>query len=336
MSGNAGNLRRIRCTPIVPTIPAPEYAPVERWEIEQWTHYEVERLFDEMQQDGIDLIVPITGFGDQVYYPSNFLQPRLDYDWLSVLFDLAGRHDMQVMLSGITYTYHLQFQGQGWDPQTDLNVNKRVFAELHERYRDRPNLWGWYIPHETGDCLHRGDVMIILRSLPPFLKGMTPDKKVAISPWFTSHLTFGSDATSPERFADEWDDMLNEIEGLDLMAIQDSTAPIDEIGEWFRAIAPVARQHHVALWSVVELFPRHPRTGFPNMARSISFDLLRQKMQAAAPYVQDYACWEYQNYLNPNSPLQGARDLNAQYREQRQAAANRGTNPAHSSRTLAG
>ncbi|HHE73183.1 MAG TPA: DUF4434 domain-containing protein [Chloroflexi bacterium] len=306
--------QRIHCTPVVLTFPAPEYEDVARWGIEQWTAEEIERLFTEMERDGINLILPTTGTGDKVWYPSRILQPQAECDWVGRLFDLAAEHGMEVILSGIPYTYHLQFQGQAWDPQADLEMNQRICAELYELYGQRPNFWGWYIPHETGDRVHRGDVMTILRALPPFLKTLTPDRPVAHSPWFTSHLTVGQDATTPAEFAAEWDAMLQEIEGLDVLAIQDSTAPFDEIGDWFEAVAPVCAQHHVELWSVVELFPRDHRTGYPDMTRAISFADLRAKMAAAAPYVQDYACWEYQNYLNPHSPLQGARETSAAYR----------------------
>ena len=193
-------------------------------------------------------------------------------------------------------------------------MNQRICAELYELYGARPNFWGWYIPHETGDRTHRGDVMHILRALPPFLKRLTPNRRVAHSPWFTSQLTVGQDATTPSEFAAEWDAMLHDVEGIDVLAIQDSTAPFEEIGAWFRAIAPVAEKHHIELWSVVELFPRDPKTGYPDMTRAIDFNTMKTKMQAAAPYVQNYACWEYQNYLNPHSPLRGANKLSAEYR----------------------
>lgn len=306
--------KRVRCTPIVFTFPAPEYDSVEHWGMERWTMEEIETLFAEMERDGIKLILPTTGAGDKVWYPSKILQNQTDCDWIGRLFNLAAGHGMEVILSGVSYTYHLQFQGQPWDPQADLDMNKRICNELYNLYGDRPNLWGWYIPHETGDRTHRGDVMTILRGLPPFLKRLTPNCQVAHSPWFTSHLTVGQDATTPAEFAAEWDAMLCEIEGIDVLAIQDSTAPFEEIGDWFKAVAPVFERHNIELWSTVELFPRDPQTGYPDMTRTIDFRDMKTKMQVASPYVQNFACWEYQNYLNPHSPLRGARKLSTEYR----------------------
>jgi len=41
---------------------------------------------------------------------------------------------------------------------------------------------------------------------------------------------------------------------------------------------------------------------------------LIKKMVMADPYIEGLACWEYQNYLNPNSRYDTARQLNKDYR----------------------
>ena len=104
-------IKHIYCTPIVFTFPATEYDNVERWGIEQWTMAEMERLFAEMARDGVKLILPMTGAGDKVWYPSKILRNPSDCDWIDRLFALAAGHGMEVILSGVSYTYHLQFQG---------------------------------------------------------------------------------------------------------------------------------------------------------------------------------------------------------------------------------
>jgi uncharacterized protein DUF4434 len=304
---------RIRCAPLLLTGPYGEYAELDHWGLDQWTQEELETLFDEMQHDGLDLILLPTCSGEEVCWPSASLPNRFgDRDWYGELFDLAAAHEMSVMLPGHWYTYHLQFQGQSWDAAADLAVNERLLREMHARYGDRPNFWGWYIPHETGDRIHRGDIMTLLRALPRFLKELTPDKPVAFSPWFTSRLTVGANATTPAEFAAEWDSMLNEIDGIDICAIQDSTAPHEEIGEWFAAAAPVFAKHGIELWSVVELFPREP---VATMGRAIEPERMAEKMRVVAPDVTGYACWEYQNYLNPHSAMPGAAALSTAYRE---------------------
>ncbi len=304
----------ITVVPLVFTMPAPEYDVLKHWGLEQWSVQEVKQLFAAMQRDGVTLVVLPSAVGNATLYPSKILPNRLDYDAYDRLFRLAQRHGMQVAMSGILYTYHRQFQGKSWDAQADLEMNKRICTELYERYGRRPNFWGWYIPHETGDRVHRGDVMTILRHLPPFLKKLTPDKKVAFSPWFTSRVTLGDEATTPQAFAAEWDQMLQDIHGIDVFAIQDSTAPEDEIGTWFAAAAPVFRKHGAELWSVVELFSRGQDVVRTDMSRAIPFARVLKKMQAAAPYVSRFACWEYQNYLNPQSPVPGAAKLSRDYR----------------------
>ena len=311
MPSRAANssVKMITCTPIVFGKPTPEYFPLEDWKDD-----EVEALFNNMEKDGINLIVLSGGLGDKVYFPSKILHNQLDYDGYGKIFDLAEEHGMQIMLSGVLYTFHLQFEGKQWDATAELEMNKRIFTELNNLYGRRSNFWGWYIPHEAGDRTHRGDVMTLLRALPPFLKHLTPDKPVAFSPWFTSYLTVGKDATTPEEFAAEWDAILSEVEGLDICAIQDSTAPYAEIGKWFAAAYPVFKKHNVTLWDVVELFYRDTKTCYADMTEAVSFPYLIKKIKAADPYVKGLACWEYQNYLNPGSPVKGAQELNKEYR----------------------
>jgi len=310
-AGQTTSIKPIHVVPLAFSGPLAEYDAVKRWALDQWTREEVEALFDEMECDGVNMVLLPICYGEEVFYASDILPNKLTYDAYAILFDLAEKHGMQVVIPGISYKYHLQFQGKPWDAQADLDMNKRICRELFELFGDRPNLWGWYIPHETGDRTHRGDVMTVLRGLPPFLKKLTPGKKVAHSPWFTSRLTLGEAAMTPAEFAAEWDAILSEIDGIDVFAIQDSTAPHKEIAAWFAAAAPVFRKHGAELWSVVELFPREPEF---TMARAISFERVLEKMTAASPYVTAYACWEYQNYLNPHSPLPGAAELSRAYR----------------------
>ena len=308
--GSNLSVKPINCTPIVFGKVTPEYVPLETW-----GEAKIERLFENMKKDGINLILLAGGVGDKVYFPSKILKSQCNYDCYGRMFDLAQKHGMQVILSGVQYTFYLQFEGKRWDPIKEVEMNKRIFKELNELYGMRPNFWGWYIPQEAGDRTHRGDIMVLLRELPRFLKRLTPDKQVAFSPWFTSRLTIGKEATTPAGFAAEWDSMLSEIEGLDVCAIQDGTAPYGEIGEWFKAAYPVFKRHGVALWSVVELFPRNQETGCPDMRRSLTFPYLIKKMAMSDPYVEGVACWEYQNYLNPDSKVKGAKELNREYRK---------------------
>jgi len=302
-------LKHIHCTPVVFGEPEKGYFPLENW-----SHEEIEKLFENMQKDGINLIILMGGFGEKVYFPSKILKNQLDYDGYGMMFDLAGKHGIDVTLSGVSYTFYQQFEGKAWNPKAELEMNKQIFSELNELYGKRFNFYGWYIPQEAGDRKHRGDIMTILRELPGFLKKLTPDKKVGFSPWFTSHLTVGADATTPAEFADEWDAILSQVEGLDICSIQDSTAPYDQIGKWFEAAQPVFKKHGVALWNTVELFYRNPKTGWPDMTRSVDFPYLIKKMTMAAPYVEGVACWEYQNFLNPDSRLDSVKQLNRDYR----------------------
>ncbi|RKX45173.1 MAG: hypothetical protein DRP64_05115 [Verrucomicrobia bacterium] len=273
-------------------------------------------IFDNMKRDRINMVLLLGGWGEKTYFPSKVLKEPSRIDWYEIAFKMAQQRNMQVVLSGVYYTYNEQFLGGTWDPKKDLEINKKVYRELNQRYGHHPNFWGWYIPHETGDRTHRGDIMVILKNLPPFLKELTPGKKVAHAPWFPSRITLGEkDALTPAETAAEWDAMLNEIEGIDVFLFQDSTAPLDEIGDYFAAIKPVFDKHDVELWAVMELFHRFQDRPGIELFESISFDMLKHRMETVSPYTKRFACWEYQTHLNPDSKAPGAKALSKAYRQ---------------------
>ena len=89
-----------------------------------------------------------------------------------------------------------------------------------------------------------------------------------------------------------------------------TTAPDDEIEEWFAAIAPVFKKHGIELWCVAELFPRFQDKPGIDLFRSVSFEYLMGKMKTVNPYVEKFACWEYETHLYPKSKNPGAKKLN--------------------------
>jgi len=303
--------RRIEIAPLFFGPPTHEY-PFDG----EMTEERLDAIFDNMKHDRINMVLLLGGWGEKTYFPSKVLKEPSKVDWYEIAFKMAQQRNMQVVLPGVYYTYNEQFLGGTWDPRKDLEINKKVYRELNQRYGHHPNFWGWYIPHETGDRTHRGDIMVILRNLPRFLKELTPDKKVAHSPWFPSRITLGEkEALSPAETAAEWDAMLNEIEGIDVYLFQDSTAPLDEIEDYFAAVKPVFDKHDAELWAVMELFYRFQDKPGIDLFRSIPFDMLKRKMEIISPYTKRFACWEYQTHLNPESKAPGAKELNKAYRQ---------------------
>jgi hypothetical protein len=272
-------------------------------------------ILDNMKMDGIKMVLIMPGWGEKVYYPSKILKKPCKNDWIELAFRMAGERGIQVVLSGIPYTYNDQFTGGTWNPELDLEINKKVYRELFDRYGHHANFWGWYIPHETGDRTHRGNIMVILEGLPGFLKELSPDKIVSFSPWFPSRITLGEEeAMTPSETAAEWDTILSLITGIDIFVFQDSTAPLDELTDYFAAIKPVFDKHEVELWAVIELFTRFQDRPGIDLFRSITPDLLFEKMTSITPYTKRFACWEYQTHLNPDSNNPGTAELNKAYR----------------------
>jgi len=308
--GTASDTNRIEIAPLFFGPPTHEY-PFEG----EMTVDRLERIFDNMQEDGINIVLLLGGWGEKVYYPSKILKEPCQTDWYAIGFEMASERNMKVALPGVSYTYNEQFLGGTWDPELDLEINKKVYRELHQRYGHHSNFWGWYIPHETGDRTHRGDIMVILGELPRFLKALTPDKKVAHAPWFPSRITLGDvEALTPEQTAEEWDIMLGMIDGIDVFLFQDSTAPLDEISDYFAAIKPVFDKQGAELWATIELFIRYQDRPGIDLFRSISPELLFEKMARISPYTRKFAIWEYQTHLDPDSNTAGAKELNKAYR----------------------
>ena len=300
---------RITISPLFFGPPTHEY-PFE----EEMTEEKLSLILDNMKNDGIKTVLLVGNSGEKTYYPSEILKEPSKKDWYAITFEMALERNMQVGLSGVSYTYENQFTGGTWDPELDLEVNKKVFRELYDRYGHFSNFWGWYIPHETGDRTHRGDIMVILRELPQFLKELTPDKMVSFSPWFPSRITLGeAEGLSPAQTAVEWDAILSQVDGIDVYVFQDSTAPLDEITDYFSAIKPVFDKHGVELWAVIELFVRFQDRPGIDLFQSISPSLLFDKMASISPYTVKFACWEYQTHLNPDSKNPGAKELNEAY-----------------------
>lgn len=282
----------------------------------EMTKRELETIFNNMKKDGIKMVLLMGGWGDKIYYPSKILKEPSKTDWYRIAFEMALEREMQVILPGVHYTYNDQFLlGGTWNPHKDLEINKKVYTELNERYGHYPNFWGWYIPHETGDRTHRGDIMVILKNLPKFLKKLTPNKKVAHAPWFPSRITLGKEGLTPEKTAKEWDTILGMIDGIDVFLFQDGTAPLDELAVYFAAIKPVFDKYKVELWATIELFFRFQDGSGIELFKSISPELLFKKMKATSPYTEKFAIWEYQTHLNPKSKAPGAKELNKAYRD---------------------
>ncbi len=303
---------RLEISPLFFGPPTHEYPAFK----EEMTEKELARILDNMQEDGINMVLFLGGWGEKVYYPSEILKEPSETDWYAIAFEMASQRNMKVVLPGVYYTYNEQFLGDTWDPQLDLEVNKKVYTELNQRYGHHPNFWGWYIPHETGDRTHRGDIMVIIEELPRFLKELTPDKKVAYAPWFPTRITLGeAEALTPEETAAEWDIMLSMIDGIDVYLFQDSTAPLDEVTDYYAAIKPVFEKHGAKLWATIELFIRYQDRPGIDLFQSVSPELLFQKMGNVSPFVEKFAIYEYQSHLDPDSKIPGAKELHAAYRE---------------------
>ena len=279
--------------------------PSSNWTRKQWC-----KDLDHMKKVGIDTIVFIRGgFYDKAVFPSKHfsnLQEEND-DFAGMIFQEAAKRNMKVFMG----LYISNITWNDGDAQGEIEKNKVFVEEVLERYGNMPSFEGWYIPHET--CDRGGNIKETMGGLAALCKEKSPDKKVLVSPFFRTSVTLGEElAYSPERMAEEWDEIW-EYGGqyIDYCAFQDGTAPLEQLADYFIAMKRVCDKYNMQLWANVETFERDVR----RMYYPIPFDLLRKKINVLRPYVDKMMTFEFSHFLSPQSIYPSARNLNKVYRQ---------------------
>lgn len=280
--------------------------PASNWTGGQWA-----ADLDHMKAVGMDTLVFIRGaFDGKAIYPSSIF-PTLkteDDDLAGLILREAAKRDMKVYMG----TYISNLTWNDGDFRGEVKQNKKFIKEILARYGDMPSLYGWYIPHEYCDrSYHLREVMEGISAL---CKDATPEKKVLISPFFRTPITFDPsfEPFSPERTAEEWDYIWEKCgKDIDACAFQDATAPLAQMGEYFAKMREVCDRHKISLWANTETFERDVR----RMYYPIPFDLLRRKIELVSPHVDKLITFEFSHFLSPQSIYPSAHNLNALYRK---------------------
>lgn len=273
-----------------------------------WTEKQWKKEFDYMKKFGLDTLIITRGsFYSQSVYPSKYFPTlkRENEDFARFVFEEAEKRDMQVFMG-------LAISNLTWndgDAKGELEKNKIFTQEIVERYGDMPSFAGWYIPHETCDNVY--NIKDVMGGLAALCKDKTPDKKVLVSPFFRGTPIDEQNPRSPEATADVWKDIWEKHgKDIDICAFQDGTASLEEYPKYLQAMQQVCKEHGIALWSNVETFERDVR----HMFFPIPFDVLREKIELAKPYVEKQITFEFSHFLSPQSIFPSGRNLNAVYR----------------------
>ncbi len=277
--------------------------PSSNWSEKQW-----KKEFDYMKKFGMDTIIVTRGtFYSQSVYPSKYF-PTLKKekeDFAHFIFKEAEKRDMQVFMG-------LAISNLTWndgDAKGELEKNKIFIKEMLERYEGISSFKGWYIPHETCDDVF--NIKDVMGGLAALCKDKTPDKKVLVSPFFRGSPIDAKAPRSAEATAEVWSDIwAKNGKDIDICAFQDGTASLEEYPKYLEAMKKVCESFDISLWANVETFERDVR----HMFFPIPFDIMRKRIELAAPYVEKMITFEFSHFLSPQSIFESGRNLNGLYR----------------------
>ena len=260
-----------------------------------------------MQKIGIDTMIFIRGgFENKSIFPSKTLGTLSADDFAGFIFEEAEKRKMDVFFG----MYISNLDWNGGDALGEIRKNKAFINEVYERYGKSPAFCGWYIPQEAAfDNLNIKEVM---RGLSGLCKDKTPDKKVLISPFFKTDITYPGEAHTPERTYEEWDRIFDYGgKDIDICAFQDGTAPMDKMEEYYGAIKKLCDKHGIHHWVNAETFERDVRC----MYYPITFQLLRDRLEKHKKYAEKIITFEFSHFLSPQSIYPSARNLSELYFE---------------------
>jgi hypothetical protein len=297
--------------------------------------------FQYMQEAGIDTVVVLSvgrlrsdsadplEFSlapEGLLYPSKYLcasQPVKE-DKLAMILSLADERGMSVFLGS------LQTETE-WTDGTEFPAlrayNRRVAAEILERYGRHRSLQGWYFTQEIwmNWVKYYGDGYYGTRLLADWvsdLKRLDPAKRTSAAPVIKKIGTGQMPGlTAPEL--QHWTANFLKVTRLDILMPQDGIGaesgapPIDDLPSYYRAMAlgVEAAGTKTALCDTLETFRAVPGVGGERYPPA---DALRieQQISAVRPYVTGYVSWIFGDDLSPQATYypKEARELNRHYK----------------------
>ncbi len=290
------------------------------WDIpsQNWGKKEWRKEFNTMKEAGIDTVIIIrAGLRDMAVFPSEVLG-ILDVPDLAQLFlDEAQRCKMKLYF-GTYDSGNLGYEWTNW--REDWEINRKFLPEIIRRYGQHPAFFGWYISPET--CVATPGALEIYRRYSEYMKQLTPEKPVLISPYYPSWVyRDDTKAVRHKKFVADWHKIFSTARCIDIAAFQDGSCafhhpdgiyPTDELADYLQELHQLCRELKVTLWNNVETFGRNYPIKFP----PIDWRLLKRKMEIADPYVEKHITFEFSHFLSPNSMWPSARTLYHRYCEE--------------------
>jgi hypothetical protein len=290
------------------------------------TEPDLREMVDAMRGLGVTtVIVTYVEYQGHFFYPSKLRFSDRDlqreaggqwhtYDAVGTILDQADRHGMHVILGLGRGGDLLLLQNLTADAERlrhAITVSKQVAAELWERYRGHPSLYGWYLTHEVNDL---ATASAYYDPIADFCHALAPDKPVLCAP-------DGSPKTPPEVL---------KRSHVDIFAYQDAVGPgyvpyeytyqperrlamLDEVYADYQRRHQGTRKH---LWADLELWemagPDYANAYPPPWSR------VTRQLATECQYVEMITGYEWSGFMQaPEARLQlldtRARDLFEEY-----------------------
>ncbi|MBQ4145822.1 MAG: DUF4434 domain-containing protein [Clostridia bacterium] len=276
--------------------------PSSNWSRAQWR-----ADFDNMQEIGIDTLIFIRGgFEDRAIFPAKSFDTYCKDDFAGFVFEEATKRNMDIFFG----MYISNLDWNDGDYLGEIHKNKTFMDEVLSRYGDYPAFKGWYIPQEAAfDNLNFAEIM---RGMSALCKDKSPDKKVLISPFFKTKITYPEDYFTPQQHFEEWSRLFSYGgKDIDICAFQDGTAPMPLMDEFYGLTAQLCKEYKIEHWVNAETFERDVRA----MYYPITFELLKARLEKHKNYAEKIITFEFSHFLSPQSIYPSARNLNNLYKE---------------------
>jgi hypothetical protein len=269
------------------------------------------------------------GFGlapDGLLYPSKHIRSRERpaKDQLEMILALADRHGMKVLLGSLqtagNWTDGIEFAA--------LRVyNRRIAAEILQRYGHHRSLQGWYFTQEVwmNWVKHYGRNYYgttLMANWVADLKKLDSTKQTSAAV-VVKKTGRGSmpGLTAPEL--QKWTTSLLRATALDILMPQDgigaqSGAPtLGDLPSYYSAMANGARaaSTKTSLWDTLETFTSVAGAGSEHYPPADA-SRVQQQINAVRPYVTGYISWIFGDDLSPQAtyyPVEASK-LNRQYK----------------------
>lgn len=275
--------------------------PSSNWSLAQWR-----QDLDNMQEIGIDTVIFIRGgLEDKSIFPSKVLSTHYADDFAGFIFEETSKRNMDVFFG----MYISNIDWNGGDAAGEIRKNKLFVDEVYTRYAHFPSFKGWYIPQE--DCFDHFNIGEIMRGMSALCKDKTPDKKVFISPFFKTPITYSQNYFTPSQHYEEWDKLFSYGgKDIDICAFQDGTAPMEQMDDFYTLTKKLCEKHNIHHWVNAETFERDVRC----MYYPITFSLLRRRLEKHQKYAEKIITFEFSHFLSPQSIYPSAQNLNSLYK----------------------